>query len=255
MPTSPRELDDVIGRVRGATCVVLFLDYDGTLVPFAPIPDLASPDTDLLALLRALASRDGTDVHIVSGRSRHTLEEWLGDLPLGLHAEHGAWSRPRGAPRWRLIDVAAPRWRAAVLALLREATARAPGSLIEEKTLGLAWHYRMADADDGPARAQELAGRIATLAVDDPLEILYGDKVIEVRPPFVNKGCVVGPILATKPPDVLALALGDDRTDQDLFGALPATGIAVHVGDRPSAATVRVHDVPAARALLRALLG
>jgi hypothetical protein len=44
--------------------------------------------------------------------------------------------------------------------------------------------------------------------------------------------------------------LGDDRTDEDLFGALPDGSVAVHVGPSASRAPLRIRDVPAARALL-----
>jgi trehalose 6-phosphate synthase/phosphatase len=48
--------------------------------------------------------------------------------------------------------------------------------------------------------------------------------------------------------------MGDDRTDEDLFAALPADGIAIHVGPTPSRAHYRVRDVKAARAFLDQLV-
>jgi trehalose 6-phosphate synthase/phosphatase len=44
--------------------------------------------------------------------------------------------------------------------------------------------------------------------------------------------------------------MGDDRTDEDLFAALPDGAIAVHVGPTPSRARYRVRDVKAARGWL-----
>ena len=58
----------------------MLLDYDGTLVPFTATPELARPDAALMRLLRSLASRPDTEVHIVSGRSREALEQWVGEL-------------------------------------------------------------------------------------------------------------------------------------------------------------------------------
>src|SRR4029079_5903911 len=55
--------------------LLLLLDYDGTLVPFTATPELARPDAGLLTLLRSLAERSDTEVHIVSGRSREALEQ------------------------------------------------------------------------------------------------------------------------------------------------------------------------------------
>ena len=50
-PSSPQALAELMGMMTSARSLVLLLDYDGCLVPFAPIPDLAAPDRDLLALL------------------------------------------------------------------------------------------------------------------------------------------------------------------------------------------------------------
>ena len=50
------------------------------------------------------------------------------------------------------------------------------------------------------------------------------------------------------------VAIGDDRTDEDLFAAVPPEAVAIHVGPRASRAAVRVPDVAAVRGFLRSLL-
>ncbi|HJZ67164.1 MAG TPA: bifunctional alpha,alpha-trehalose-phosphate synthase (UDP-forming)/trehalose-phosphatase, partial [Blastocatellia bacterium] len=80
------EIADLSRELRRAEHLVLLLDYDGTLVPFASTPQLAAPDQDLLSLLNALAQRPRAIIHVLSGRTRDTLEQWLGNLPIGLHA-------------------------------------------------------------------------------------------------------------------------------------------------------------------------
>jgi trehalose 6-phosphate synthase/phosphatase len=252
--TEPAVLQAAIGRLRAAPCLVLLLDYDGTLVPFAPTPELAVPDRELLGLLSSLCARPGTEVHIVSGRSRETLEAWLGGLPLGLHAEHGACSRFPGAPDWKWLDVAPPAWRARVLAILHDFAARTPGALVEEKAMDVAWHYRTADPEYGPEQANELTLHLTSLLANEPAQVLRGDQVIEVRPYGANKGRVVPLVLARAAADCAVLAVGDDRTDQDLFAALPEGAIAIHVGSKPSPADLRVAGTGDVRALLRALL-
>jgi trehalose 6-phosphate synthase/phosphatase len=213
----------------------------------------ARTDPDLLALLRALAERPGAVVHVVSGRGRETLEGWLGGLPIALHAEHGFWSRLPGEA-WRSELVERGDWRNRVLATLREFAANTPGSLVEEKTVGLAWHYRGADPEFSARQANELQLHLTELLANSPVEILPGNKVIEVRPYGINKGRVVRTAMAAASPEAQLIALGDDRTDEDLFAALPPGGVAVHVGDQQSRALYRIPDVAAARRLLRALL-
>jgi trehalose 6-phosphate synthase/phosphatase len=240
-------------RVRAATSLVLLLDYDGTLVPFAPTPDLAAPDDALLALLRQLAARPRTAVHVVSGRKRGNLERWLGALPVGLHAEHGFWSRPPGGA-WQGVELPVAAWREPVLSILRDFSERTPGSLIEEKTAGFAWHYRAADPEYGAVQAKELSLHLSTLLSNVPVELLPGDKVLEIRPHGIHKGLAVAHALDRAPPNTLAVGFGDDRTDEDLFAALPEGSVAVHVGPLPSRAPLRIADPRAARAFLAGII-
>jgi len=71
-----------------------------------------------------------------------------------------------------------------------------------------------------------------------------------VRPHGIHKGRAVAAATARAGKDALVVALGDDRTDEDLFAALPEGSVAVHVGPAPSRAPLRVRDVRSARALL-----
>jgi trehalose 6-phosphate synthase/phosphatase len=77
--------------------------------------------------------------------------------------------------------------------------------------------------------------------------------VIEVRPFGIHKGRIVTEILADGARGATLLAMGDDRTDEDMFEAVPAGAIAIHVGPAASKAALRIPDVASARALLRAI--
>jgi trehalose 6-phosphate synthase/phosphatase len=254
--SSREELDALAGRMRSAERLLLLLDYDGTLVPFARVPDLALPDRALRDLLKGLATRPGTFVHVVSGRGRITLERWLGDLPIGLHAEHGLWSRMGPAEPWVMMENVGVAWQVGVRKILDEATAVTPGALVEAKTASLAWHWRMAEPELGAARAQEVWQRLEAQLRGEPVGLLRGEKVIEVRPRDVNKGRVVERVLlATPAPLPTIAAMGDDETDEDTFRALPPEAITISVGFRPSAARCRVARPRAARALLESVLG
>ena len=250
-PSRPSALAAAQARIREAPAATLLIDYDGTLVEFARTPDLAVPDAELLTLLDALARR--YVVHVVSGRRRATLERWLGNFPIGLHAEHGYWSRMPGEP-WHGAAVDPSGWLPPVKAILEEYAARTPGALVEEKTAGLAWHWRAADPEFGAAQAGDLLLHLATLVSNAPAEVLTGDRVVEIRPQGVNKGQVVPAVLARAPHGTLLAALGDDRTDEDLFAALPPGSISVHVGPAGSRAELRVRNVTEARVFLSGLL-
>jgi trehalose 6-phosphate synthase/phosphatase len=244
----------LVARLREAEDLLVLLDYDGTLVPYTPTPELARPDTALLDLLEELASRPRTELHVVSGRAREALERWLGNLRVVLHAEHGFWSRPLDESAWIPASEVGGEWRDPALAILRDITARTPGSLIEVKSVALAWHYRMADPEAGARRANELRLHLTQLLSNQPVEILAGNKVLEIRPYGVNKGRIVPPMTPERIASTAILAIGDDRTDEDLFAAVPPEAITIRVGPGPTRARFRLEGVSAVRALLRSLV-
>jgi trehalose 6-phosphate synthase/phosphatase len=261
-PTGPRRVPGGIQAARQALAarlqetenLLLLLDYDGTLVPYTATPELARPDPTLLELLGTLAARPNTEVHVVSGRARETLEHWLGALPIGLHAEHGFWSRANSRDEWTPTGEVGGSWREPALAILRDITARTPGSLVEVKAVALAWHYRMADQEAGERRANELRLHLTQLLSNQPVEILAGHKVIEIRPYGVHKGRIVPPLSPERMAATTILAIGDDRTDEDLFSALPSEAITIRVGPGSTEARFRIDGVPAVRALLHSLV-
>lgn len=248
-----------LSSVRERQNISLILDYDGTLVPFAPTPEAAPPDTDLLELLRRLGERAGTRVHLVSGRPRETLDEWFGSLPVGLHAEHGFASRRQTDDHWIEYPVPAPDWKERIRPVLEHFVNTTPGSFIEEKRVSLAWHYRAAaqqarEPGFVESRARELRLLLESTLSSLPVEVLPGKMVVEVRSRGVSKANVVALILADHEPAGVILAMGDDRTDEDLFASLPAGSLTVHVGEGASRALYRVADPTSARQLLASLL-
>ena len=244
---------ELVDRLRAAVRLVVLLDYDGTLVPFNDVPNRASPDRPLVDLLRRVADRLGCSVHIVSGRPRETLERWFADLPLGLWAEHGLWHRRAPGHAWDLRAQPSREWMSEVRTILDRFTASTAGALTEEKTASLAWHYRMVEPTLAATRVAELGGTLVNRLRDQPAELLEGNRVLEIRPVNVHKGLIVRDVLAREPASALVLAIGDDRTDEDMFAALPATGAAVHVGPGASSASYRLPAPAAVRALLERL--
>jgi trehalose 6-phosphate synthase/phosphatase len=258
-PTAPPRVKaqgapEVLALLREAQELLLLLDYDGTLVPFAPTPEQAAPDAELLTLLRRLSERPHTRVALVSGRSREVLEPWVGALDVGLYAEHGLWSRPTPDAAWSSLQDVPTEWKRLVRPILESFAARVPGALVEEKSASLAWHYRQVDPVVGARLARELRLNLGEVFAHGPLEVLPGDKVVEVRARGVNKGRVVERVTAGLPPGTRVVAIGDDRTDEDLFAALPAEGISIHAGGKESRAGYRVEGPAEVRRLLAGLL-
>jgi trehalose 6-phosphate synthase/phosphatase len=249
------EVVTVISRLRNAPSIGLLLDYDGTLVPLNDTPELAKPDPALIDLLRTLASRPDTAVHIIAGRGRDTLEAWLGDLPVTLWAEHGLWRRDAGSREWQRTMSPDRAWMDRVRPVLEAAMENTPGSLIENKSDSLAWHYRMSDAVQGVEAALALRARLAQMFPSHEVETIAASKVVEVRPHGLHKGLAMQALAAERPASSLLVAIGDDRTDEDMFQYVPPTGIAIHVGAEPTRAALRLADVHAVRSFLGEIAG
>src|SRR5262249_46136960 len=149
---------------------------------------------------------------------------------IGLHAEHGLTSRAPGGATWTSTSLPPQGWRPGVLALMRAFAARTPGARVEEKSAGAAWHYRLSSPALGRARARELERQLSLLLGEAPVQILPGAKVVEVVIRGIHKGRLVPSIVMRAPNGAQLVAIGDDRTDEDMFAALPPGALAVHVG-------------------------
>lgn len=222
--------EQLLADYRHATHRLLLLDYDGTLVPFEKDPQQAVPGVTVLDIISRLCAMPGNDVVVISGRDRATLQAWLGDLPVGLVAEHGMWLRKaEPGAKWRLVQHLNNDWKPSIRPVLELYANRLPGSFIEEKDYSLAWHYRAADPDLGPARAKELLDYLVNYTSNIPVQVLQGNKVLEVKTARVNKGTTGLQWLGSDNFDFV-LAIGDDWTDEHLFMSLPKDAYTVRVG-------------------------
>ncbi|MBA2642301.1 MAG: bifunctional alpha,alpha-trehalose-phosphate synthase (UDP-forming)/trehalose-phosphatase [Actinobacteria bacterium] len=254
----------LVGRFARARTRTIVLDYDGTLREIEAHPDLALPTTEIRSVLRGLAVLPSTDVHIVSGRRRRNLEQWFGQLPIYLCAEHGYLARAPGEP-WRALVELDLDWMPRIERLLRRVAADVPGAFVERKSCAIAWHYREAEPEYGAWRARELLNDLQQQLAGEPAEVLVGHRVVEVRARGVDKGLYVRSLFpdGKKPARSFVMGLGDDRTDHDLLEALPSGSIAGHVGGLLPSATadgavrqhVRIVGPGEVRALLRSLAG
>jgi trehalose 6-phosphate synthase/phosphatase len=207
---------------------LLFLDYDGTLVPFAPRPQLAKPTRRVMQLLQALSGDARNCCVIVSGRDRETLNTWFGDLPLALVAEHGVWMKEVNED-WKIQSQHSYAWKERIRSILELYADRLPGSFVEDKEHSVAFHYRTADPEQGPLLVGELMDHLVNFTANEDIQVLPGHKVLEVRNAGVNKGNAALHWLSRGSHDMV-LAIGDDWTDEDLFGALPQSAYSIRVG-------------------------
>lgn len=220
----------------------LFLDVDGALLEFAAAPGDVDVPSALVARLAALhASLDGA-LALVSGRAIDALDALFAPLRLpcaglhGLERRHGeVLERAEPASATTLEPV-----RAAAHAI----AAKYPGSVVEDKDVALALHWRAE-----PLAAADFEGLAATAAMELPDYCLqHGDHVVELRPVGADKGTAIAAFLREAPfAGRTPVFAGDDLTDEHGFETVNLHGgISVLVGARePSVARYALHDVQA----------
>lgn len=212
---SKRNLLDAYRRAKKR---LLLLDYDGTLVPFAAQPQMAVPGKSLLQLIESLSANVANDVYLISGRSSAWLQTYFGHLPVNLVAEHGARTKENGGD-WINAVQTQSEWKESISQVMEMYVRRCPGSSIEEKEFSIVWHYRNANPEQGKLRALELMGELNEFVPTRRLQVMAGNKIVEVRSSNVDKGTAIKKILAHKTYDFI-FAAGDDRTDEDMFKVL-----------------------------------
>jgi trehalose 6-phosphate synthase/phosphatase len=245
-------IEELVKRYISSKKRLIFLDYDGTLVPFADVPEKAKPDDELLKLIRELADHSGTEVVIISGRDKDTLQKWFGKIDISLVSEHGAMFRNKSS-KWEMIEHLSQEWKKDILPIMEFYEDRTPGSFIEEKEFSLVWHYRKTHSEIGDIRARELVETINYLIANMNLQLLEGSKVIEVKNSEISKGRVALQWIDKNEADFI-LAIGDDWTDEDIFNVLPDWAYSIKVGYGSSVAKFRIKSPMEVRQLLKAIL-
>ncbi len=245
--SSPDDLAALAARLRSAERLVLLLDYDGTLVPFARSPDLRGPRIGLATCWGG--ARRGKPGRARSRGQRATKGEPLSE-PL-------AWGLARRTSRrtWLLVAHGARPSLGRHERRERRVEARCekgPGSghgrdagrprRREDGEPGLALPNGGAGAC-APRAPKSFWHRLEQVLRGTSAELLRGEKVIEVRPGGVTKARVVERVIAQFEAPLPAIAaMGDDRTDEDLFLALPPDAVAIGVGFRPTIAPLSRGD-------------
>lgn len=223
----------------------LFLDFDGTLVEIAPRPDAVRLRPGMEDVLGDLHARMEGRLAIVSGRSLGELERILPNYRGVIIGSHGAEARIDG------VHATASEGKSTAFRasrdMLRAWVGHYEGVLLEEKPVSLVLHYR-----EAPDREAECAQILAALAQTMPGFVVRPSKMaVELMPEDVSKKRAVLDLLEGWG-DRIPIAIGDDRTDEDMFGAVEHRGgFGIKVGDGETAARFRLSGVPEVHALLR----
>ena len=244
--------ESLIESYHAAERRLLLIDYDGTLVPYARHPEVATPSQDLLEVLGRIAHQPGTELVLVTGRTKDTMSAWFTDPALHIVAEHGAWIKHAHVPEWKLTRPLRTEWKEKVLPTLREAADRLPGAFVEEKDYSVVWHYRQAEPELAAARARALVDMLTQFTANLDLVVVPGNRNVEVRDVHISKAQAALEFVRDQD---FVLAIGDDTTDEDLFRALPKEAYSIRVGVVPTHARFNVPGYEDVIGLLARLVG
>lgn len=234
-------LDTIKEKYLAAEKRLFLIDYDGTLTPITRLPELALLNGQTERMLRNIVADRNNTVAIISGRERQFIETQFIGMDVILVTEHGYFIKYPGEKWISNIDVSL-KWKKKILPILNHYVDRCSGSMIEEKHASLAWHYRNADEDIAALRINELKDDLSEILKEEPkLQLLEGEKVLEVKSLVYDKGTAALKLICDDNYDFI-LALGDDRTDEDLFRVIPKSGITIKVGNKPSRAKYNIRN-------------
>jgi trehalose 6-phosphate phosphatase len=198
----------------------ILLDIDGTILDIAPTPGQVSVPPGLRETLTRLQDLTAGAVALVSGRLLADIDVIFAPLRLAAIGGHGAELRrwPGAEPERRAGSLGAELKRA-----LAALSTLGSGILVEDKGYSLALHYRLA-----PELGAALNAAVSGICAQSPsgtIDILPGKAVIEVKPARVDKGSAVRELMK-RPPfrGRHPIFIGDDVTDEPVFGVIPQFG-------------------------------
>jgi len=239
--------------------VFVFLDYDGTLVPFKPRPEQARPTKEVLSLLKRLSRKKGFEVAIISGRSMPELEDLFPIKGISFAALHGlevklssgkkilSGKASVAIPLIEKIDSAS-----------RKKFGSVKGILFQNKLYGFTFHFRNVSRKLHPRLKRSFRALVRKVDKRKALEVIPGALVLEARLLGWDKGKATNLLLKEfgfKKQDVV-LFFGDDFTDEDAFRALDKKALTFLVSgeNRKTKALFRLSSPKAVLRFLNSLL-
>ena len=223
---------------------IIFLDYDGTLVPIKQRPEQAILDSKTKKALAIISSQKDTEVVIVSGRPVNFLQQQLKGIPLYFAGEHGGKFYDYHHKKWHnLVTTNKYQWYQQALNIITTYAKRTPNSFIEKKNFAITWHYRNSPTDFAQFQARKLVIDLEASLHNLPVSVITGKKVVEVKALEANKGYFANWFYERYVNhNEMIMAIGDDRTDEDMFETLNKRGITIKVGDKENSIATHLID-------------
>ncbi|GMN30516.1 hypothetical protein TIFTF001_002819 [Ficus carica] len=248
-------VEHIVSAYKRTKNRAILLDYDGALMVSSSIS--VTPNAEAVGILNSLCRDPKNIVFLVSGKDRKTLTEWFSSCEkLGVAAEYGYFLRTNHDADWETcVSIPDFDWKQIAEPVMQLYAETTDGSTIEARESALVWNYQHADPDFGSCQAKELLDHLESVLANEPVSVKSGQHIVEVKPQGVNKGLIAERLLLTmKQKSILpdfVLCIGDDRSDEDMFGVITsaknslspvAEVFACTVGQKPSRAKYYLED-------------
>ena len=244
---------DLARELSSRKNILLLLDFDGTLAPLEASPGLVKLPADTKSLIKTLGSRHGVKVAIISGRCASNIRSRVGLRSVYYAGNHGLEIEGPGLSFTQPLAASLKPALKELSGGLKKDLRSLTGVLLENKGMTVSIHYRLLGPEDlGKFGRLMRLFRARTRGL--PFRWRAGHKVWEIVPKARwDKGraalCLLRYLGHPFP-----VALGDDRTDEDMFRALRGKGITVRIGRRqPSAAEYHLSSQNETQRFLAAL--
>jgi trehalose-phosphatase len=247
----------MLRRIGAVRRVFWFVDFDGTLVGIRRDPGKVALGADTREAIAGISSRKNDRIAVVSGRPLAYIRRQIALEKVVCAGNHGLEIRGPGVD---FLHPEAAEARAALLRVKEEWAALLPGfrgALVEDKGLSVSFHYRRVRPSLAGSARKEALATARRAEKEEDLRVTGGKMVVEVRPPVEwGKGEALRYLLGRwgycRDTD-LAIVIGDDETDRDMFAPVRSRGLAVFVGrgQAPPEANGRLRGPTAVRDLLR----
>lgn len=244
--------NSVLSALNSAASKILFMDLEGILGTFRSQSKPLKPDVEIIDMLYNLSTIPGLDIVLISDYDYETVDEWIGNFPLHIMAEHGLWVKEKNG-EWHLMDKIDDNWKGQIRHLIKLYVSRTPHSFIEENTYSLTFNFQKCEEDVRQLRVPELKESLIELSANYNLQVEETKDYLEVKLAGANKGRSAQYWTCEKDWDFI-MAVGDNYSDEDLFESLGDDAVTIKVGSESSTAKYYISDYKELRRFLKKII-
>jgi len=238
--------------------IFLFLDYDGTLAPFHPVPEEAYALEKSVSNIKKLAKSNKFIISFISGRKLRGLQKMIDIEKANYSGSHGLEIKMAFQDEviYPFQDSSISEKSQNKYEEIKESYSKREDLRVEDKGFGLAFHC------DNKVVQKEIEEELNAEFEDASYQILVGREIVEIRPQGWHKGKALKYIAENLAEqnnidNYLNIYIGDDSTDEDAFRELE-DGISIYVqneGDLDTAADYYLKNPQDTAELLKKLAG